>query len=120
MPPAEEAWAWPKGEAFELFVAFFPKEAPGADKVRALVGQLREAKAAPAVLKLQARQLREELRKWLVDEAAAGAKPDSAPAHIGGTTRGTGREFRWREHARAVNFSAARLGVIVFRYDGAR
>jgi hypothetical protein len=116
-PPAHEPWAWARaGEPFEVFVAFLPKGAPLAEKALGLLAKLREGKAGAAAQKLQARQLREELRRWAASESAVAARPENAPAPVGVTLRGV--RFLWREHARKMNFSGERPGVTIYRHDG--
>jgi hypothetical protein len=117
-PPAGEAWAWSgPTEPFEVFAVLLPKGKAGAENVRDLVARLRDPKNAPAASALQARLLREELRKWSASEAPNTGLPESTPARIGGTLR-AGADFPWRDHARKLNFSETRPGVTVFRHAG--
>ena len=116
-PPAREPWAWVRtGGAFEVFVAFLPKGAPLAEKALGLLAKLREGKADGAARKLQAQQLREELRRWAASDSAVAARPESAPAPIGGGVRGAA--FLWRDYARKMNFSGEKPGVTIYRHDG--
>ena len=88
-PPAHEPWAWVQtGGPFEVFVAFLPKGEPLAEKALGLLAKLREGKADAAAQKLQARQLREELRRWAASESAVAARPENAPTQVGVTMRG--------------------------------
>ena len=64
-PTTHEPWACVQtGDPFEVFVVFLPRGAPLAGKALGLLAKLREGKADAATQKLQARQLREELRRW--------------------------------------------------------
>ncbi len=117
-PATDESWAWLQPTApFEVFVAFLPKGASGYEKVRDLVASLRDPQTDPAVAKLQARQLREELMKWSADDKATATRPGSAPATLGGTVRDVAT-FPWRNEARKLNFSETKPSVTVFRHAG--
>lgn len=117
-PTGNERWAWAEpSEPFEIIAVFLPKGMPGSEKVRDLVTKLRDPKAEPALLKMQARQLREELLKWAVNDAAISVAPASAPAQIGGTVR-SASGFSWRDFARKLNFSATKPGVTVYQHAG--
>jgi hypothetical protein len=116
-PPAREPWAWVQtGKPFDVFVVFLPKGQPLAGKALGLVAKIRDGKADGATQNLQARQLREELRRWAASESAVSARPENAPTKAGVTLRGV--RFPWRDHARTTNFSAEKPGVIIYRHDG--
>jgi hypothetical protein len=113
LPSVGEPWPWVEaGQRFEVFVTFFPREMPTDTKM--LVDTLR-AKGKAAVQNLQAWKLREELRRWAASDSAVAPRPESAPAPIAGTARGV--DFPWRAHARTVNFTDEKPGVIIYRHD---
>ena len=99
------------GKPFDVFVVFLPKGQPLAGKALGLVAKIRDGKADGATQNLQARQLREELRRWAASESAVSARPENAPTKAGVTLRGV--RFPWRDHARTTNFSAEKPGVIM-------
>ena len=101
---------------FEVFVVFLPKGQPLAEKALGLVAKVREGKAGAAAQRLQARELREELRRWAASDSAVAARPENAPTQAGVTLRGV--RFLWRDHARKTNFSGEKPGVIIYRHDG--
>jgi hypothetical protein len=129
LPSVGEPWPWIQaGQPFEIFVTFLPREMPTA--ALSLVAKLREGKGDADVQKLQAWQLREEFRRWAASDSAVAprpesaptpmaatvaARPESAPAPIAGTARGV--DLPWRAHARTVNFTDEKPGVIIYRYD---
>jgi hypothetical protein len=116
-PPAQEPWTLVEtGEPFEVFVAFLPQDAPVGAKALGFASQLREGKADATAQKLQARQLREELRRWAAGESALAERPENAPTKGGVTLRGV--RFPWRDHARTMNFSGEKPGVLIYRHDG--
>ena len=132
LPSAGEPWAWVEaGQPFEVFVTFLPKEVPPtAAKMLGLVAKLCGGNGDAALQKLQARKLREELRRWAASDSAVAprpesaptptaatvaARPESAPAPIAGTARGV--DLPWRAHARTINFSGEKPGVIIYRHD---
>lgn len=115
LPARAEPWAWPGTvETLEVFVVFLARDSAAAGPIRELVARLRDPAAEAAAQKAQARQLRDELRKWQGDDRALATAPESAPTAIAGTVRTVG-EFPWRERARKANFSAAQPAVLVFR-----
>ncbi len=114
-PPATGKWIFTDAtEAFEVFVVFIAKDAPGIESMRKLVAQLGAPGAEAATLKTQSRLLREELQKWQSAAGALAHAPAASPTGIGGTVRAPG-EFPWRTLARKANFSAAQPAIIVFR-----
>jgi hypothetical protein len=116
LPSVDEPWPWVEaGRRFEVFVTFLPREMPMAAKMLGLVAKLRGGNGDAALQKLQAWQLRDELRRWAASDSAVAARPESAPAPIAGTARGV--DFPWRAHARTVNFTDEKPGVIIYRYD---
>jgi hypothetical protein len=116
LPFAGESWAWVEaGQPFEVFVTFLPRNMPTAAKMLGLVDKLREGKGDADLQKLQARQLREELRRWAASDSAVAARPENAPTPIAGIARGL--DFPWRVHARTVNFTGEKPGVIIYRHD---
>jgi hypothetical protein len=118
LPPKPEAWEWKQAvDAFDVQVFFLDREAPGLNKLRALLTAMARKERDATLVKLQERQLRELLAPWQADDSAVVARPSSAPVRTGGTVRGIRKEFAWRDHAASANFSAERPGVISFRHD---
>jgi hypothetical protein len=114
LPSADKPWEWVEaGQRFEVFVTFLPKEVPTAAKM--LVDKLREGKGDAEAQKLQAQQLREELCRWAASDSAVAARPESAPTPVAVTVRGV--HFPWRAHARTVNFTGEKPGMIIYRHD---
>jgi hypothetical protein len=104
LPPVGKPWAWVEaGQRFEVFVTFLPREVPTAAKM--LVDKLHEGNGDAAVQKLQAWQLRDELRRWAASDSTVAARPESAPAPIAGTARGV--DLPWA-HTLARSISSVR------------
>ena len=104
--------------AFEVFVVFFPKNAPAAAPLRTLVARLREPGGKPDALISGARLLREAIGKFQAGGGLA-VVPERSPTAIGGTLRSV-TDFPWRDFARKANFAEAAPGVIVFRHAPGR
>ena len=119
VPHKPQVWEWNEGgEPFDVQVFFLARETQGLGKLRALVKVINGAEGDATLARLQERQLRDLVAPWLADHGAIASHPANAPARIGGTVRVASGEFPWRDHARSVNFSAERPGVVTFRHDG--
>ena len=112
LPKAPAVWNWEKATGpLEAYVLFFAPGSKDSAELRALVGAMQKTSDS-AVTKLQTNKLRELIGRAKIDRATA-ERAAPRDAEVAGTFRMV-VGFEWRDSARAVNFSAARPGALIF------
>jgi hypothetical protein len=112
LPKSPAVWNWEKATGpLEAYVLFFAPGSKDSAEIRALVGAMQKTSDS-AVTKLQTNKLRELIGRAKIDKAAA-ERAAPSDAEVAGTFRMV-VGFEWRDSARAVNFSAAKPGALIF------
>ena len=116
VPVEPERWSWESGSAdFEIYVVFLSSRQPATRKLANLVEKLVAGAGEESLVKLQTRQLREQVLAFASGGMVVRGLAGSGLTKLGGTVRAVGG-FSWQEAARKIPFTEEKPGVTVFRH----
>jgi hypothetical protein len=114
LPKDPVSWLWQKDAGPpEIYVLFFAPGSRQGAEIRELVRAMGKARG-PGIIQMQVSRLRELIANANFDKEAALHAP-KATTEVAGVMRMV-VGFPWRDSARAVNFSADKLGALIFPF----